>query len=63
MIFAAWGSGGEWDEAYADFDRAWGNVLANLKQRFDTGPQDWTEWLALLQKRREEASRPPAGGN
>jgi uncharacterized protein YndB with AHSA1/START domain len=59
----AWGSGGEWDEAYAYFDRAWGNVLANLKQRFDTGPQDWTEWLAQLQKRREEASRPPAGGD
>ncbi|MCU7372439.1 SRPBCC domain-containing protein [Paucibacter sp. O1-1] len=43
-----WGEGGEWDKAYAYFDRAWGNVLANLKKRYDSGPQDWTEWLAQL---------------
>jgi uncharacterized protein YndB with AHSA1/START domain len=41
-----WGDGGEWDNAYAYFDRAWGNVLANLRKRFDTGPYDWTEWMA-----------------
>ena len=23
-----WGDGGEWDQAYADFERAWGGVLA-----------------------------------
>ncbi len=40
-----WGDGGEWDKAYAYFDRAWGNVLANLKKRFDQGPFDWTDWL------------------
>jgi uncharacterized protein YndB with AHSA1/START domain len=45
----AWGDGGEWDKAYAYFDRAWGNVLGNLKKRFDSGqPQDWTEWLRQL---------------
>ena len=27
-----WGEGGEWDKAYAYFDRAWGNVLGNLKK-------------------------------
>jgi uncharacterized protein YndB with AHSA1/START domain len=43
-----WGDGGEWDKAYAYFDRAWGNVLANLGKRFDKGPQDWGEWLAQL---------------
>jgi hypothetical protein len=43
-----WGDGGEWDKAYAYFDRAWGNVLANLGKRFDNGPQDWGEWLAQL---------------
>ena len=32
-----WGDGGEWDQAYAYFDRAWGNVLGNLKKRFETG--------------------------
>lgn len=45
-----WGDGGEWDKTYAYFDRAWGNVLANLKQRHETGPHDWTEWRAQLQR-------------
>jgi len=52
-----WGDGGEWDKAFAYFDRAWSNVLANLKKRFDSGPQDWTEWLNQLRKWREEAAR------
>lgn len=45
-----WGDGGEWDKSYAYFDKAWGNVLGNLKKRFETGPMDWTEWLAQLKK-------------
>ena len=45
-----WGDGGEWDKTYAYFDRAWGNVLANLKKRHETGPQDWTEWREQLKK-------------
>jgi uncharacterized protein YndB with AHSA1/START domain len=45
-----WGDGGEWDKAYAYFDKAWGTVLGNLQKRFDTGqPMDWTEWLKQLQ--------------
>jgi len=48
-----WGDGGEWDKAYAYFDKAWGNVLGNLKKRFETGPMDWTEWLAQLKKMNE----------
>jgi uncharacterized protein YndB with AHSA1/START domain len=47
---AGWGDGGEWDEAYAYFDRAWGNVLGNLKKRFESGPVDWTAWLESLRK-------------
>lgn len=54
-----WGDGGEWDQAYAYFDRAWGNVLANLKKRFETGPVDWTDWLAMLKKAHEDAARKP----
>ena len=55
-----WGEGGEWDKAYAYFDRAWGNVLANLKKRYDSGPQDWTEWLAqLAQWRAQQAASAP----
>lgn len=45
-----WGDGDEWDKAYAYFDRAWGNVLGNLKKRFESGPIDWTEWLESLRK-------------
>ncbi len=48
-----WGDGGEWDKTYAYFDRAWGGVLGNLKKRFDSGPQDWSEWLASLRKMHE----------
>ena len=44
-----WGDGGEWDAAYTYFDRAWSGVLSNLKKRFETGPQDWTEWLKQLE--------------
>jgi len=47
---AGWGDGGEWDKAYAYFDRAWGNVLGNLKKRFESGPVDWTAWLESLRK-------------
>ena len=53
-----WGDAGQWDQTYAYFDRAWGNVLANLKKRFETGPQDWSPWLEQLRRRRE--SQPPA---
>lgn len=51
---AGWGDGGEWDQAYAYFDRAWGSVLGNLKKRFEQGPTDWSEWLGRLRKMREE---------
>lgn len=43
-----WGDGGQWDQAYSYFDRAWGVVLGNLKKRFDSGPIDWSAWLAQL---------------
>ncbi len=52
-----WGSGGEWDEAYNYFDRAWGNVLANLVKRFEKGPQDWSEWMARLKAMHDEAAK------
>lgn len=45
-----WGDGGEWDEAYAYFDRAWGHVLGNLKKRHESGPVDWSSWLEQLRK-------------
>lgn len=56
LTHIGWGDGGEWDLAYAYFDRAWGNVLTNLKKRFDSGPQDWSRWLAQLRKMHESAA-------
>jgi uncharacterized protein YndB with AHSA1/START domain len=54
-----WGDGGEWDKAYTYFDRAWGNVLGSLKERFEKGPRDWAPWLAQLKKWREESQAKP----
>lgn len=45
-----WGEGGEWDQAHAYFDRAWGGALVNLKKRFDSGPMDWSAWMEQLRK-------------
>ena len=55
-----WGEGGQWDQAYAYFDRAWGNVLGNLKKRYDSGPYDWTEWLKQLEAWRAEVAKKAA---
>jgi uncharacterized protein YndB with AHSA1/START domain len=45
-----WGDGGEWDKTYAYFDRVWPVVLGKLKASFESGPADWTEWMAQLRK-------------
>ena len=55
-----WGDGGQWDQAYAYFDKAWGSVLGNLKKRFESGPYDWTEWLKQLEAWRAEAAKKSA---
>ena len=56
-----WGDGGEWDKAYAYFDRAWGGVLGNLKKRFEHGPTDWAPWLEQLRRVREVSATPVPG--
>jgi uncharacterized protein YndB with AHSA1/START domain len=42
-----WGDGGEWDEAYRYFNRAWDSVLAKLVHRFEQGPIDWNRPVRL----------------
>ena len=37
-----WGKGEGWDKLYQYFDKAWDQVLNNLKKRFVAGPLDWT---------------------
>ena len=53
LTHLGWGLGGQWDETYAYFDRAWGRVLDNLARRFVDGPIDWTPFLAKLKEKRE----------
>lgn len=37
-----WGEGGQWDQAFEYFTRAWGEVvLPRLQYRFELGPVDW----------------------
>jgi hypothetical protein len=37
-----WGEGGEWDDAYMYFEKAWKRVvLPRLMYRFSVGPVDW----------------------
>jgi uncharacterized protein YndB with AHSA1/START domain len=43
-----WGDGGQWDQTYAYFDRAWGQVLGNLVKRYADGPIDWSSWMDQL---------------
>ncbi len=51
-----WGEGGEWDQAYAYFDKAWSGVLGNLQKRFVSGPRDWSAWLQQLEAYRAQAA-------
>lgn len=37
-----WGKGEDWDKLYDYFDRAWSQVLGNLKKRFVAGPIKWS---------------------
>ncbi|MFZ5548822.1 MAG: SRPBCC family protein [Pseudomonadota bacterium] len=56
LAHLGWGSGGQWDQTYAYFDRAWPRVLENLRKRFETGPQDWAPWLAQLKAMKDKAA-------
>ncbi len=42
LIHDGWGEGGQWDQAFEYFTRAWGEVvLPRLQYRFEHGPVDW----------------------
>jgi len=37
-----WGEGGQWDQAFDYFSKAWGRaILPRLQYRFSVGPVDW----------------------
>jgi len=41
LTHLGWFEGGEWDQVFAYFERAWGVVLGRLAHRFEKGPLDW----------------------
>jgi len=44
LVHDGWGEGGEWDQSFDYFTRAWGEVvLPRLKHRFEEGPIDWED--------------------
>lgn len=58
LTHVGWGEGGEWDQAYAYFDKAWGNVLANYQGYLATGkPYDFTAWRARMKAATEAEGR------
>jgi len=54
LYHGGWGTGTEWDQAYAYFTKAWPNVLKNLQKSFVDGPYDWTAWMEQLRKMQEK---------
>ena len=58
LTHLGWGDGGQWDQTFTYFDRAWGNVLANLQKRFaEDKPVDWTEWRARMRAMQDAADK------
>jgi uncharacterized protein YndB with AHSA1/START domain len=48
LLHDGWGQGGEWDDAYEYFVRAWLKiVLPRLQHRFSVGPVDWDNPLKV----------------
>ena len=57
-----WGEGGQWDQAYAYFDGAWGRVLENLQKRFVEGPRDWAPFLKQMKQFQDAEDAKAAAG-
>ncbi|HUP96943.1 MAG TPA: SRPBCC domain-containing protein [Usitatibacter sp.] len=48
LTHVGWGSGGQWDETFSYFDKAWSYVMASFQKRFAEGPVDWKPRLEQL---------------
>jgi uncharacterized protein YndB with AHSA1/START domain len=55
LVQGGWGDGGEWDQVFDYFNKAWSAVLGNLQKRFVEGPIDWKPFLARLKADSEKA--------
>jgi uncharacterized protein YndB with AHSA1/START domain len=45
-----WKKGGEWDQAYAHFQRGWSELMCRLEKRFTDGPTDWSKQQMMYQE-------------
>jgi uncharacterized protein YndB with AHSA1/START domain len=54
---SGWGEGGQWDQAYDYFDKAWPSVLESLQKRFAEGPRDWTAFRARMKAFQDEQDK------
>ncbi len=61
IFHGGWGDGGQWDQAYDYFDKAWSNVLEALGKRFTDGPRDWTAFRTRMKAYQDEQDRKAAG--
>jgi uncharacterized protein YndB with AHSA1/START domain len=61
LTHGGWGDGGQWDQAYDYFDKAWGNVLASLQKRYVEGPMDWSTWLKQMRAYQDSVDAKEAG--
>jgi len=61
LTHGGWGDGGQWDQAFAYFDAAWGRVLANLEKRFAGGPVDWAPFLKQMKAYQDAEDAKAAG--
>jgi uncharacterized protein YndB with AHSA1/START domain len=58
LTHTGFGGSPQWLEAHTYFEKAWPNVMKNLKKRFDDGPIDWAPWLKRLQERADATAKP-----
>ncbi len=62
LVHSGWGEGGQWDQAYAYFDKAWGSVLDKLGKRFAEGPFDWAPYLKRMKEFQDAEDAKAAAG-
>ena len=49
-----WKEGVAWDQAYAHFERGWGDLMKRLERRFTDGPIDWKKERMMYQESTEK---------
>lgn len=57
LYHGGWGEGGQWDQSYQYFDKAWDAVLRNLQKRFAERPVDWSDFLQRVKAWQDEQDR------